>query len=240
MKKYLAGLAFVVAILGMSGKDVSATLINFDDVTTSGTNINTRYAGVTFGCIDGTLAVDLCNGDNAYAVADSLNFSSPNVISLASTVAGAATDDRYGKFEATFSTAVSYVSIEAHPLLFAEGTGTDTPYLTAYDSLNNTIGTYTYTGSVSSGTWENLFISHSSNDISRIEFSSTSVHSFAVYGVFDNLQFCTADDTSCATGGGNDGGNPGGNPVPEPGTILLMGSGLIGLAIWGRKRIVLN
>lgn len=34
------------------------------------------------------------------------------------------------------------------------------------------------------------------------------------------------------------GGNPA--PVPEPGTIVLMGSGLIGLAIWGRKKSIAN
>lgn len=36
-------------------------------------------------------------------------------------------------------------------------------------------------------------------------------------------------------GGGGGGGSPVGDPVPEPGTLMLLGSGLLGLAFYGRR-----
>lgn len=36
---------------------------------------------------------------------------------------------------------------------------------------------------------------------------------------------------------GNGGGGGGGNVIPEPGTFLLLGSGLVGLALYGRRKL---
>ncbi len=53
----------------------------------------------------------------------------------------------------------------------------------------------------------------------------------------------TSDPTAAQTpqgpggpSGGGGGGTPGGGPVPEPGTILLVGSGLAGIALYRRRQ----
>jgi len=44
-------------------------------------------------------------------------------------------------------------------------------------------------------------------------------------------------DVTWKTGDDGGGGGGGENVVPEPGTFLLLGAGLMGLGLYGRKRI---
>ncbi|MBI4698158.1 MAG: hypothetical protein HY758_04420 [Nitrospirae bacterium] len=187
---------FIVLILAMAvmlgaGSAMAAT-INFDDAPT-GTMIDNRYSGVTLGCFNGTVAAwNLCTG-HAYAVSTSLPRSFPNVIALGTaTYSHRAIDTRWGYFKASFATPVNSVSIDARAILPFEylGSTTNRPFLQAFNSNGQWLGTAEYRASVYGGTWETLTITRPANDISFVVFSSYNnpgVH--PVYGMFDNLQY---------------------------------------------------
>lgn len=93
----------------------------------------------------------------------------------------------------------------------------------------------------SSGTWM------TNPDSNYIEFYVVkAADAFAMYYVnpADNYGSWSTFDLWDAGYGGNSlnishfiGYNPSSTPVPEPGTIMLIGVGLVGIALYGRKRI---
>jgi len=224
-------LLFAAAVvgLGMTAQDAEAVLVNFDDVA-SGTNINTQYLGlgVTFGCFDGSASPDVCAGNNAYANSATGAASAPNVISLTDgSTLGVVTDERFGFFRATFTNTVNSVSIDALAVLPPEymGSTTNKPFLQAFNSSGGFLGTVDYTASVYSGTWQTLTFTSATDNIKFVAFSSYNGTGHPVYGMFDNLNFSSLAGWE-GSGGGNNGG---GTPVPEPATLLLIGSGIAGL-----------
>jgi hypothetical protein len=167
-----------------------ANKVSFDDAP-DGTVINVRYPGVTF-----TNPI----GGNVYArYGTGFAPSASNVVSVFATGIPAF-NAFYGAVDAYLATPVGVVMIDVRPLAPPEFLTplTKKPFLQAFDSANNLLGTVYYSGPLPTGggelgAKEALTFSSPANNIAAVRFSvqnpSSSPSGPATYGFFDNFRF---------------------------------------------------
>ena len=168
---------------------VGGSPLKFDDAA-DGAMIDVRYAGVVF--------ANPIGGDIFARFSPSAP-SASNVVSVFSNGVPEF-DARYGAVDAHLATPVGVVKIDARPVAPLEflGTLSRRPFLQAFDSANNLLGTVYYagplpTGSGEIGPAETLTFASTANNIAVARWSSqnplTPPGYIPTYGLFDNFRF---------------------------------------------------
>ena len=197
------------ALLGQL-RESSAAVINFDDTTGDGIIVNTRYPGVTFSNPFHATSNIFARASSGFAP------SSPNVVSVFGSPAAPTFDARNGAVDATFTTPMGSVSIDARPVAPIEFLGalTRRPFFEAYSTSGALLAQVYYSGPLPTtssgvGPTETLSFTSTGNNIARVRFSSQSPGNPptipATFGLFDNLRFDRIFSLAASVVGGGGG-----------------------------------